>query len=57
MLTLDQISKEENKRELDHAIVILIGLNSCDGLCAYVFENTEITVERILSETKKLSNP
>ena len=55
MLTLEQIAIEENKQELEHDLVSLIGLNLCDGLCAYVFENPVITVDNILSATKKLS--
>ena len=57
MLTLDQIVIEENKQEIEQAMVILIGLNLCNGICTYVFERPTITVDKVLNATKKLSNP
>ena len=57
MLTLEQIAIEENKQELEHDLVSLIGLNLCDGICTFVFEHPTITLDNVLNATKKLSNP
>ena len=56
MLDLEKIAIEQNKLELDHVLINLIGLNSHDRICTNVFNHLTTTVDNDLKVASIFSN-